>query len=171
MQNCYTLALFLYIPRSPPSYLEVMQVNAQAPFCVKELACLHWESGCLTQRVPEQGGGGWRRGRWRSRLWDHSIRVEHWAHSYMCTVHLRERHPFQGNIGQASFLGVMAAPGAKEWKGILDAVTSYNHVYLFPEYHELAVWFVLIISNGYWKYMYIVFLFFKPLNFAKDILG
>lgn len=40
------------------SYLDVVQVNAQASFCVKELACLHWKSGCLIQCVPKQGGGG-----------------------------------------------------------------------------------------------------------------
>lgn len=49
----------LYVPCSCLSYWEVMQVNAQASFHVKELSL---ESGCLIQCIPKQGEVGRSRG-------------------------------------------------------------------------------------------------------------
>lgn len=78
LQNHYTAVLYIF----HVCFFElsgVMQVNAQVLFCVKELACVHWRSGCALfsvfpmreEKADGKVGGG------PGCLREHCIRVDH----------------------------------------------------------------------------------------------
>lgn len=67
-----------------------MQANTQAWLCVKEVARLHWKSGCLIQCVPKLGGvADGEVGGEAGCSWDRCVGVEHRARLHVWAVGLR----------------------------------------------------------------------------------